>query len=101
MSRVVPKLPNPGTDCDRFLLALQGIAPSILWNANSSLSIMAHSRAADLRKLGWDIVSVRETDLDSPKGVRWGWKLRTPVEMWPAPDGQRPMRVIRKGRVVA
>lgn len=98
---MTPRLPNPGTDVDRLLLALQTVAPDTLWDANSKLSLMAHSRAADLRKLGWDVESVRKSDPTAPKGERWGWRLNTPVASWPTPDEQRPTRVIRSRRVVA
>jgi hypothetical protein len=100
-AHVLPTLPNEGTDCDRLLLALQMAHPEVVWNPNSSLSLMAHSRAADLRKLGWDVEAVRVRDLESPKGAKWGYRLVTPTTLWPSPPAERHMRVIRKGRVVA
>ena len=75
--------------------------PETVWNPNSSLSLMAHSRAADLRKLGWEIEAVRVSDPEAPKGAKWGYRLLTPVTLWPEPPTERHMRVIRKGRVVA
>jgi len=96
-----PRLPNPGTDCDRLLMDLQAHYPAVAWNVYSRLNVMAHSRVPDLRNLGWTIESVRATDPKAAKGTRWGYRLLTPMPKWPVPPAERTMRVIRKGRVVA
>ena len=57
-TRTLTLLPAPGTDCARLLNALIAAHPEPVWSPNSRLGITAHSRAAELRKLGWDIVSV-------------------------------------------
>jgi hypothetical protein len=91
MSAARPALPNEGTDNDRLLVALQGAYPGVLWNPSSKLVLTAHSRASDLRKLGWDILVERRR---SPRGVKkgkqqYGYRLETPRKLWPAGDGVR------------
>ncbi len=51
--------PAAGTDNARLLDALLESYPHAVWAPNGRLKLMAHSRAADLRKLGWTVESVR------------------------------------------
>lgn len=90
-----PVMPAEGTDCHRLLTALMlGPQP----NPNSRLNLMAHSRASDLRKMGWDVSVKRQRQTSPPpSGTRrkptFVYSLDTPRELWPA-DAQR----LRAGR---
>jgi hypothetical protein len=80
---IAPQLPTPGTDADRFIVELQTFYPYAVWSPNERLGITAHSRANDLRQLGWSIESVRKVDHAARKGKRFGYLLHTPREQWP------------------
>jgi hypothetical protein len=79
-----PIVPKPGTDNARMLAALQGAYPAAAWDLNDRLKLTANSRAAELRKLGWDVEAVRQRDPFHPKGKRNGYVLRTPRFWWTA-----------------
>lgn len=101
MTKPKPIMPNVGTDNDRFLIALQENQPDVFWNPNSKLGITAHSRANDLRKLGWEIVAVQRYVPTHAKKRQWGYRLVTPRSRWPKPSGERSTRIVQQGRVVA
>lgn len=100
---MTPRLPNPNTDNDVLLLALQAAAPDPVWNPNSKLGLTAHSRVSELRKLGWTIECVRRTPPTHAKQTKtqYGYQLLTPRSDWPAPDATRAMKLVQQGRVVA
>lgn len=50
---ITPQWPKPDTDNRRMLEALIAAAPDFAWNLNYALELTAHSRASDLRDLGW------------------------------------------------
>ena len=52
MEAIQPVMPKVGTDNHRLLMALM-LGP--VTNPNRKLNLMAHSRASELRKLGWDV----------------------------------------------
>jgi hypothetical protein len=79
-----PSLPKPGTDNDRLLIALQDAYPHVVWSPNTRLELTANSRATNLRELGWDVKSESEPAPTHPKGRRYGYRLRTPRQSWPA-----------------
>lgn len=93
----MPAQPTPNTDAARLLEALQVAYPEPSWDPNSRLQLTAHSRASDLRELGWDVRACRIADPAHRKGRRHGYRLETPRGEWdgspqphhPAdPDGQ-------------
>lgn len=70
--------PAANTDAGIFLQALKEAYPEPVWNPNSTLQITAHSRASDLRRLGWKIKAVRDKDYKNairPHKKRWGYVL--------------------------
>lgn len=69
------RMPEVGTDCRRFLDALIAAAPDPVWRPNSTLEITAHSRASDLRDLGWIVESVNRPNPDRPRKPVWGYRL--------------------------
>ena len=101
MTKPKPLMPKPGTDNDTLLLALQENQPDVFWNPNSKLGITAHSRASELRKMGWDIVAVQRWVPEHAKKRQWGYQLLTPRSRWPKPPAGRSTRIVQQGRVVA
>jgi hypothetical protein len=96
-------MPNPNTDNDVLLLALQAAHPDPVWNPNSKLGLTAHSRVSELRKLGWEIECVRRSTPKHAKKrkAQYGYVLHTPRSVWPQPDSTRVMKLVQMGRVVA
>lgn len=74
-----PVMPSEGTDSYRLLRALM-MGP--VWNPNSSLNLMAHSRASDLRKLGWS-VTVERRRIPGSRKKNMLYRLDTPQSEWP------------------
>lgn len=88
-----PQRPAMGTDNGRLLDAMLQAYPNAYWNPNSRLKLMAHSRAADLRKLGWDVQAVSRRGTSTGARREHGYVLRT------MPDGIAETR--RAGQVRA
>lgn len=71
-----PKRPGAGSHNERFLDALLAAYPHAYWKPSGRLHITAHSRASELRLLGWDVQSVHRT---TPGGrLEYGYVLRMP-----------------------
>jgi hypothetical protein len=66
--------PTPGTDAARLLDAMRNAYPDPVWDADSGLHMKANSRAADLRKLGFDVECVSRPIPGSRKRS-WGYRL--------------------------
>lgn len=49
--------------------------PHAAWQLNSRLNITAHSRASDLRQLGWDVEAVSRPDPSGGRKRQHGYKL--------------------------
>lgn len=64
---MTPRTPQEGTDCARMLEALIDAFPEPAWSLNSALNLTAHSRASDLRDMGWNVKWVSRPD---PRGGR-------------------------------
>lgn len=67
--------PKPGTDNARFLDALIAAHPGWVSRPNSRLNIMAHSRASDLRDMGYRIEAKRFPDPDRPRKPDYRYRL--------------------------
>jgi len=70
--------PSQNTDSSIFLNALREAYPNPVWNPNSTLHITAHSRASDLRRLGWNIKAVQDKEYKNavrPRKKRYGYLL--------------------------
>lgn len=72
-----PQHPNAGTDNARMLDALLRAYPNAVWNTNSRLGLTAHSRAPELRKLGWDVQSVNRRTSGTGRRRDYGYVLRS------------------------
>jgi hypothetical protein len=59
-----------------LLDALLEAYPHAVYSPYGKLKLIAHSRAADLRRLGWDVQSVSRRDTNG--GLEHGYVLRTP-----------------------
>jgi hypothetical protein len=65
--------------------------PEPAWDLNSRLQITAHSRAADLRRLGYGVEHVSRS-IEGRRKLQHGYKLTTqPVDapVYITPDGQQ------------
>lgn len=70
----MPKMPTPGTDAHRLLEALLN---GEVKNPNRRLNLMAHSRASDLRKLGWKVSVRREPNRRNPRKPHYIYALES------------------------
>ena len=81
--------PKPGTDSALMLDDLIAHYPDPAWALNSRLGITAHSRASNLRDLGWDVESVSRPNPANPRKRLYGYKLvSAPPEHLPTPEYQ-------------
>lgn len=77
----MPVMPKEGTDCHRLLVAMMR---GPVTNPNSWLNLMAHSRASDLRKMGWDVQVKRcPSRSENVRKASYVYSLVTPPEEWP------------------
>lgn len=93
-----PEYPTPGTDNDRFLSALLDAYPHAVWNPNSRLQLTAHSRAANLRELGWDVQSVSRKSARDESRREYGYVLRMPQTSIADVRRRRPLPLSSVGR---
>lgn len=70
-----PQWPSAGTHNAKLLGALLDAHPAAVWHPNSRMRLMAHSRAADLRALGWPVVCVKRIDPETGL-LQHGYVLR-------------------------
>lgn len=81
---VTPVMPTPGTDNRRLLEAMMR---GPVTNPNSWLSLTAHSRASDLRKMGWDVQVTRSPSRSgNRRKPNFTYSLLTPADQWPSDD---------------
>jgi len=73
MSRAA--FPSPGTDNWRLLEDLLKNHPTPSWDCNSRLGMTAHSRASDLRRLGWVVVHETRSTPRRAKKLGHGYAL--------------------------
>lgn len=71
--------PSAGTDAARMLDAMLASHPLPAWNLNRDLGITAHSRACDLRDLGWDVEAVPGERIPGTRKRVRGYRLRGEV----------------------
>jgi hypothetical protein len=71
----MPPIPAAGTDSHKLLTAMLSAYPHPVWNPNSRLNITAHSRASDLRDLGWSVESVRGEAVPGTRKRAYGYRL--------------------------
>lgn len=70
--------PTRGTDNYLMLEALIAAAPNPAWNLDAGLHIKANSRAAELRKLGWQVTYVSRARAHGDRKRDHGYKLLNP-----------------------
>jgi len=72
----LPLMPKPGTDTFKLLEAMLHNAPHYeVWSPNSLLNITAHSRAANLRAVGWQVESIRGPKIIGTRKREYGYRL--------------------------
>lgn len=74
-----PKFRERGGGCDRLLRAMLAAHPGAVWSPNDPLNIIAHSRAAELRKDGWDVRCITRPGRVDP--LEYGYVLVGDREM--------------------
>lgn len=75
-----PTFPTPGTDSHKLLTALLESPTATIWNPNSRLQLTAHSRASDLRRLGWEVNSLSMKRLSGGKRI-YGYTLTNTTQI--------------------
>lgn len=83
-----------------MLDALLRAYPQAVWNTNSRLGLTAHSRAAELRKLGWDVQSVNRRTSGTGRRRDYGYVLRSLPAEGASLDRVRVGRVTLSAEVI-